>query len=327
MFLSKHYDQQPKITNMKKIILFALMVFTISTYSQKKKHGTIYIDHPAINAVLSMNKAYFDGDIEKYASYLADDFREIDGLSSKKNQKGKTKEELLSEAIWLQENTSYASQTLAQGTYPIALEFKDGDDNDVVHVLASEHMKGVSNKTGVKIDTPINNLYIVNKENKIEKIIFYIDKSIVNELFDSYNEAEAGTFYNHHEYINKVRRLVYAFEFNDAETAYGFYSKKALFWNINMPAGINFSIEENKENDIKFREKFVINSIDKMINPICLDFDEDDTKLVLSRWSVKLTRKSDDKNIELPLRLFHYFNDKGLIFFTEINYSDKLLED
>ena len=302
------------------------MVFTISTYSQKKKNGTIYNDHPAINAVLSMNKAYFDGDIEKYASYLADDFREIDGLSSKKNQKGKTKEELLSEAIWLQENTSYASQTLAQGTYPIALEFKDGDDNDVVHVLASEHMKGVFNKTGVKIDTPINNLYIVNKENKIEKIIFYFDKSLANEHFDSYKESEDGTIYNHHEYINKVRRLVHAFEFNDAEATNSFYSKKALFRDINMPAGKELTIEEMMESNRKFHELFSINSIDIVFPPIYLKRVSLSTS-VQSLWRVELTRKSDSKRIVLPLRLFHFFYDNGLIAYTEMIYSAKLLED
>lgn len=310
---------------MKKISLFVLMVFTISTYSQKKKHGTIYTEHPAINVVLSMQKASKDGDYEKAYSYLADDFIEIYGLSSNKNQKGRTKEAYMNEGKWLRKNISYFNLTPVQDTYLIALEFKDGD-NDVVHVQASKHMKLVYNKTGVKVDTPIDYLYVVNKENKIEKIIFNMDKAQVNEHFDSYRETEAGTFYNQHEYINKVRRLVYSYEFNDAETAYSFYSKRATFRDINMPYGKYLSIEENKVNDKKFKEQFLINSIDSKI-VYYNKFDNINTKLVQSKWEVKLTRKSDDKKIVLPLRLLHFFNDEGLIWYTEIIYSAKLLED
>ena len=227
---------------------------------------------------------------------------------------------------WLNKNTSYFSVKIAQDTYPIALQFKDDNNNDVVHVQTSAYMKGVYNKTGVKVDTPINYLHIVNKENKIEKTIYYMDKSQVSENFDSYNEAEAGTFYNQHEYINKVRRLVYSYEFNDAETAYSFYSKRATFRDINMPYGKYLSIEENKVNDKKFKEQFLINSIDSRI-VYYNKFDNINTKLVQSKWEVKLTRKSDDKKIILPLRLLHFFNDKGLIWYTEIIYSAKLLED
>jgi len=326
MFLSKHYNQQPKITNMKKIILFVLMVFTISTYSQMKKNGTIYVDHPAINAVLSMNKAYNDGDIDKYASYLTDDFREIDGLISNKNDKGATKEELLSEIRWLRENTSYSSETLAQGTYPIALQIKDGDNNDVVRVEIREQMKLVYNETGVKIDEPINRLFFVNKENKIEKIIYYFDKTSVSEHRSSYSETENGIIYNHHKYINKVRNMVHAFEFHDYDKAYGFFRENATFRDINMPIGKFLSIEENKEYDKKFKEEFSVNSIDARGAPVYIHYEIGDKKVVQSYWNFSLTRKSDGKNIVLPVRYFHYF-DEGLIIYTLTYYSTKLLED
>jgi hypothetical protein len=312
---------------MKNITLFVLMFFTINAYSQKKKHGTIYVDHPAINTVLSMQKASKDGDYEKAYSYLADDFIEIYGLSSNKNQKGRTKEAYKKEGKWLQKNMSYFNLTPVQDTYLIALEFKNGDNKDVVHVQWSKHMKGVYNKTGVKVDTPIDYLYVVNKENKIEKIIFNMDKAQVNEHFDSYEETKAGTIYNHHEYINKVRRLVHAFEFNDAETTNSFYSKKALFRDINMPAGKELTIEEMMEKNRKFHELFSINSIDIVFSPSYYVNESLNNKLVQSLWRVSLTRKSDSKKIVLPLRLFHFFYDDGLIAYTEIIYSAKLLED
>ncbi len=42
---------------MKKLLLLALMISTLISYSQKKKNGTIYIEHPAINTIEAMTKA------------------------------------------------------------------------------------------------------------------------------------------------------------------------------------------------------------------------------------------------------------------------------
>ena len=43
---------------MKRFTIALLMMFTIITYSQKKKNGTIYNEHPAIDAVEALNKAF-----------------------------------------------------------------------------------------------------------------------------------------------------------------------------------------------------------------------------------------------------------------------------
>ena len=42
---------------MKRFTIALLMMFTIITYSQKKKNGTVYIDHPAIDVVEAFEKA------------------------------------------------------------------------------------------------------------------------------------------------------------------------------------------------------------------------------------------------------------------------------
>ena len=310
---------------MKNIILFVLMVFTINTYSQKKKHGTIYIDHPAINAVLSMNKAYNDGDFTKAASYLSENFKEIDGLSSDKNN-AKTKETFMNEAGWFQENTSYFSLTLAQDDKPIAMQFNDDEYDNVTKVETREHMRLVYNETGVKMDKPINRHFFVNKKNKIEKIIYYFDRDEASEHRRSYSETTNGIIYNHHEYINKVRSMVHAFEFNDFDKGYSFFGKNAIFSDINIPHEKYFSIEEKKEKDKKFREKFSINSIDIRGAPGYFHYETGPKRVVQSYWDFSLTRKSDDKKIVLPVRYFHYF-DEGLIIWTLTYYSAKLLED
>ena len=312
---------------MKKIILFALMVFTISTYSQKKKNGTLYIDHPAINTVESMTKAFVEGDVDKVASYLADDFKYYNGLSSNKDDKGGTKENYLEGVKWWNEHYSYLSITRSEGAYPDALEYKDGDNDDVIWVQTWEHMKAVHNETGVKIDIPMHRLFSVNKENKITTEIRYFDSNVFSEINSSYVERENGTIYNHHEYINKVRSMVHAFENNDTEKGYSFYDEKARFSDITMPIGKSLSIEEDKEISKKMEEQFSINSIDVNGYPDYLNYGIGNLKVVQSWWTVRLTRKSDAKKIVLPMMLINYFNDEGLIINSMSYFNPKLFED
>ena len=52
-----------------------MMMITFISFSQKKTNGTIYVDHPAIAVVEAMTKAFVSGDVDKVASYLADDFK------------------------------------------------------------------------------------------------------------------------------------------------------------------------------------------------------------------------------------------------------------
>ncbi len=70
---------------MKRFTLVMMMLFTIITYSQKKKNGTIYSEHPAINVVEDFQKAFVSGDADKVMSYLADDYKWWNGTNSNKD--------------------------------------------------------------------------------------------------------------------------------------------------------------------------------------------------------------------------------------------------
>ncbi len=312
---------------MKKHLLIVMMIFTVITYAQKKKNGTIYVDHPAINTIESMQAAFVAGDADKVASYLADDFKSFNGSSTNKDDKGGTKENFINNVKFWKDNISYLSITRSQGAYPDALEYKDENNADVTWVQTWEHVKGVHNKTGVKLDMPFHRLFIVNKENKITMMMNYYDERVYAEIGQSFVERENGTIYNHHEYINKVRRLIHAFENDDPETGYSFFDEKARFSNINMPVGKTLSMEESKEGDKKFKEQFEVNSIDVRGYPDYLNYGLGNAKVVQSWWNVRLTRKSDDKKIVVPLMLMHNFNDEGMITSETAYFSAKLLED
>lgn len=312
---------------MKKKLMILAMIFTIIGTAQKKKNGTIYIEHPAIDAVEDMILAFVAGDETKVGSYLADDFKSYNGSDTNKDVKGRTKEDFVKRVKFWKDNTSYLSIERSTGAYPDALEYKEDNNKDVVWVQTWTHLKGVHNTTGVKLDMPFHTLFVVNKENKIQTMIDYFDESVYDEIGSSFVERKNGTIYNHHENINKVRRMIHAFENDDMETAYKFYDEDCSFSNIHMPMGESYTLEESKEGDIKFKEKYTINSIDVRGYPDYLNYGIGDSKVVQSWWVVRLTRKSDKKDINVPIMFLHDFNDEGMITSESSYYSSKLLEE
>ena len=303
-----------------------MMVFTVISYSQKKKNGTIYSDHPAIKTVEAMEQAFVQGDADKVASYLDENFKSFNGLSAKKEAKGSTKEDYVNQVKFWNDNIDYFSITRSKGAYPDALQYKDGNNNEVIWVQTWSHLKGVHKKTGVKIDVPFHRLYVVNKDNKIITLINYSNGSFGDEIRQSFVERKNGTIYNHHEYINKVRRMIHAFENNDNETAYSFYDEKARFRNINMPMGTSETLVESKAGDKKFKEQFDITSIDVRGYPDYLNYGLGNAKVVQSWWNVRLIKKSNKKEIVVPIMFVHTFNDDGKIVDEMAYFSDNLLK-
>ncbi|WP_369753557.1 nuclear transport factor 2 family protein [Flavobacterium sp. WC2409] len=311
---------------MKKSILIVLLMITCITYAQKKSNGTIYVEHPAINTVEDMVQAFVKGDTDKVASYLAEDFKSYNGTSIDKTDKGEDKASFLKEMKFWKDNIDYFSIKRSAGAYPDALEYKDANNKDVVWVQTWEDLKGVHNKSGVKIDMPIHRLFIVDKNNKIKTIINYMNSSIPDEIGDSSTDRQNGMIYNHHEYINTIRKMIYAFENNDLDKAYIFYDDKARFLDENNSERKSISLAELKANDKKFLDKFEVNSIDVSGYPDYLHYEMGNTKVVQSWWNYNLTRKSDKKKIILPVFFIDDFNDDGKIVFEHAYYSEKMLE-
>ncbi len=306
-----------------------MMMFTIITYSQKEKNGTIYKEHPAINAVENMMQALFvEGDSTKAGSYLAADFRSFSGNSTNPDAKGRDRSWFLGAAAWFKKNIAYVSLERSPGAYPDALQYKDDDDGDEgLWVQTWDHFKGVHKVTGVKLDMPIHRMFKLNKENKIRLMFTYDNDRPWIENGQSFVERENGTLYNHHEYINKVRRMVHAYANNDMEVAYSFYADNVRFRNIHMPAGQSLTLEESKAQDVKFKENFTITSIDIRGYPDYLHYEIRNSKVVQSWWNVRLIRKADDKKLVVPLFFIHDFNDEGMITQETAYFSAQMLEN
>lgn len=310
---------------MKNIALIVIMVFTIVTYPQKKKNGTIYSEHPAINTVESFYKALADNNTEKAVSYLADDFKYFNGTKPDKDAKGYTKEDYIKSITWWKNNVDYLKVESLPETNSDAVEKKDSKHDDVICVRKWDNMKGVHKETGVKIDVIVHRIFMVGKNNKIKKMVYYADEAIWQKINQSYGERKNGTIYNQHEYINKVKKMVHAYEHNDLDTCYSFYDENAKFTNINVPYGVTWTLNEDRESSKKMREKYEVISYDIQGYPDYLNYETGDLKVVMSWWNVRLIRKSDNKKIAAPLMLIHYFNDDGKIKYENAYFSSKLM--
>ena len=311
---------------MKKHIIIYVMLLSSIMYSQTKKNGTIYLEHPAIGVVENMQQAFIKGDTITLANLLADDFKAFNGMNSNPEAKGTSKAVFLKQSIFWKENTSYLSISRSQGAYPDALEYKKDNDKDMVWVQTWDELKGVHNETGVKLNMPLHRLFRVDKDNKILLMITYDDGTVFQTLREGFSERTNGTLYNQHEYINKVRRMMAAFEHMDFEKAYSFFDKKAIFNNLEMPVGENKSLEEIKQFYQDFYKKFEVESIDVVGYPDALHYEIADGMTIQSWWNFRLIRKSDKKKIVMPAMYTHDFNKDGMIERSIGYVSTKILE-
>jgi len=293
---------------MKKNVIILLILVTGIMYSQKKKNGTIFIEHPAIDMVEAMQQADIAGDSTKVANYLADDFKSYSGTSINKDDKGDNKEDFLNWTVNRKKWVSYMSLTRHGEAYPDAIEYKDGK----IWVQTWNYLKGVHNDTGVKIEMPVHNLYRLNDDNKIDMVINY-NYPIGKDIRAGFNPRTNGTLYNQHENINTVRKMMAALEHGDADKGFSYFTEEAKFTNLDMADGESATLAQEKEGFLGMLENWTIESIDVVGYPDYLEYELGNAKVVQSWWSARMTRKSDGKKVKLPLMMTHNFNDDGKI--------------
>ncbi len=307
--------------------LFALAFISITAvFGQKKSNGTIYIEHPAIQVVDEFVKASVAGDTTKMASYLTEDFKGYRGTSNMPDGDGMDKAAFVRNQMQYFNRLDYFSITPFPGSYSDAIEYKKDNKEDEVWVQTWTQLNGVDKQTGVKIDAAAHHLYTLTKDNKIKTVINYSNGGVIDEIRASFSDRTNGTIYNHHENINTVRNMVYAFENGDLEKAYSFYDDKARFGDLNSFKTRGISLDDQKALDKKMFEQFEIENIEMSGYPDYLEYEMDNGRVVQSWWNFHLIRKSDKMAIELPVFYINDFNEEGKIVREAAYYNEKLLE-
>tara|TARA_R110001583_G_scaffold43421_6_gene138067 strand:+ start:225 stop:1154 length:930 start_codon:yes stop_codon:yes gene_type:complete len=307
---------------MKKVTILSFILFMAYGYSQKKKNGNIYLEHPALEMVDQMQQAWMAGDDAKVATFLSNDFKSYYGSNVNKDRKGQDKEAFLKQVKSLPEMLSYVSLKPTEGAYPDAIEYKESG----TWVQTWDHMKAIHNKTGVKLDMPFHRLYKLDDDGKINTLINYYENRMFWEIGESQTDRKNGTIYNHHDNINSVRRMMGAFENSDFETAYSFFDEDCRFISLELPEGETMDLQQIKERNEGMWQAYEFNSIDVIGYPDYLEYDLGDAKVVQSWWKFRLTRKSDGKKLILPALYIHNFNDEGKIVSSSAYLSTKILD-
>ena len=294
-----------------KLTLLTLALCT-GLFAQKKKNGTIYIEHPAIDVVNQMYEAVNTKDSLKLASLIADDFKGYSGDEMNKDAEAATKEEFLQNVSAWQTYNRYFTINQSDNGYPDAVEYKDETFSSVTWVYAWEKMTGVGGTTGVKFSQPRHVQYGVTDKNQIVFARIYQNQGPFTESWRSQRELKDGQIYSHHPNINTVRKALHALEFNDMDAYYEAFTDTAQFDGLfNDWDNDPLNKEEIKALQKDFLATYTINSFDcAWIKYYEFDSQRD---YVQSWWRVSLTRKSDKKVTVIPVMFNHRFNDEGKI--------------
>ena len=294
-----------------KLTLLTLALCT-GLFAQKKKNGTIYIEHPAIDVVNQMYEAVNTKDSLKLASLIADDFKGYSGDEMNKDAEATTKEEFLQNVSAWQTYNRYFTINQSDNGYPDAVEYKDETFSSVTWVYAWEKMTGVGGTTGVKFNQPRHVQYGVTDKNQIVFARIYQNQMPFTESWRSQRELKDGQIYSHHPNINTVRKALHALEFNDMDAYYDAFTDTAQFDGLfNDWDNDPLNKEEIKALQKDFLATYTVNSFDcAWIKYYEFDSQRD---YVQSWWRVSLTRKSDKKVTVIPVMFNHRFNDEGKI--------------
>ncbi len=312
---------------MKKLRIAVLLMIPIIGFAQKKENGKIYIEHPALNVVDAFTKAMVAGDTTAMSKLMAADFRANNPVAARPHDKGADKATFLRNAKGNYDNFDYYSIKPVKGSYPDAFEYaKDPSDENAITVDTWDIVKGVHKKTGVKLDNYLHRSFTLTKGNKIKSLFNYMNPEVRNNIIAANSERKNGIVYSEHQNINNLRLLVGAAENGDFEKAYSFFDPKAIFFNSNSMEEKPQTLEELKASHKAFFENFEIGSIEQTGYPDYVHYEMGNMGVMYSWWNFYFIRKSDKKEIKVPMHYAHNVGADGKITSERSYYNGNLLK-
>ena len=293
-----------------KTLIVVLMV-CISLNAQKKKNGTIFIEHPAFDVVENLHSAMNSNDSDALSKIIADDFRGVAGDQMNKDAKPQTKAQFIQQVKNNHEISKYFNIRQSSNGYPDAVEYKD-ENFSGTWVYSWEYFTAVGGTTGIDYSQPRHTQYVVNKDNQIAFARYYLNQYPYSQTSNSQMEMKDGDVYSHHSNINTVRRFIKALQYNDDENLFVDFAE-----NVNVNGLFNdwgsdpMNLDGLKSGFETFKSNYKINSMDNMW--IKFFKIESDSNFVQSWWRFSVTRKKDGKEIVFPVMFNHTFNDDGKI--------------
>ena len=295
-----------------KLMTLLLVASTVVVFAQKKKNGTVYIDHPAIDVINQMYDAVNTNNLEVLNNMISDDFKGVWGDEMNKDREPATKKQFIDNIDSWNTKNRYYSLKSGKNAYPDAIKYNDENFKDVTLVYCWEAISGVGGMTGVKFSQRRHTQYAVNSDNKISFSRSYMNQMPFVESWRSRNNLSDGKIYSNHTNINTVRKAMHALQYGNMDHFYEAFDENAKFdglfsdWDDE-----DLSMEEFKSLQADFLNNYTIQSVDN--KGIKYYEFESQRGLVQSWWRLSIVRKSDSKVIVMPVMVNHRFNDEGKI--------------
>lgn len=288
-----------------------LLIASSMIFAQKKKNGTIFIEHPAIEVINDLMKAMNNNDTLSLSKIISDDFKGVVGEQINKDAEPQTKAEFIQYVKNLHTNSRYFSIRNTKNSYPDAVEYTDENFSDGAWVYSWEYWTAVGATTGIDYSQPRHTQYVV-KNNQVVFSRVYFNQIPYTETWSSQQMVDDGKIYSHHPNINVVRRFIEAFEHDDDENLWVDFAENVqvdgLFsdWDDDP-----MTLTDLKSGMKEFKSKYTIKSMDNMWIKY-FEFDQQRDN-VQSWWRLEVIRKSDQKEIVIPVMFNHAFNQEGKI--------------
>lgn len=291
---------------MKNYFLLTLLFITTTLSAQKKKNGTIYIEHPLIETVEKFNTAFTTGNIEDLSSMLSEDFQ----WYTTNARTPRTPNQLINRSTYLSENVINFSIKHWGGSYPDVLEY---EQDDLIDVKTYERLTGYDKNTGVILTMPRYATFRFDKKGKIRRLWVNDDQLLWQKAYDAYDTRKNGVVYKDHPNISKVRLILAAMQDMDIEKVRSLYSENTRFYDVMNSGEFEFkTLDEEMESIKSAFDAYEIVYIQEIGYPDAIEY-EGTQMTIISWWKMRIKNRKSGNVSTLMQHLQHTLNDDGEI--------------
>ena len=311
---------------MKYIYLTLALLFTLSTFAQKKNiNGKIYDKHPAIDLVDQFTSAFVKGDSAAITNLVSENFGwwQMNEMRPRK----RTLNNLLNRSKYLSNNVIGFNLKNRGAAYSDAMEF--GKDKRI-HVYSYQIMQGYDKNTGVELNIPRNSSFFLNEDQtKIAGLSVSDSQLKWQKAYDAWGTSSNGKIYKDHPMIAKARLLYAYIALGDIESCRALYSDNAVIRDVMSVTDLEDTRGPDAEMEMlrEFLDKYEVVDITEIGYPDLLEYDGAEYKTVISWWEMTVKNRTSG-NLSTG---YHHsqidINNEGLITREDYYWNPALLPD
>jgi ketosteroid isomerase-like protein len=308
---------------MKTKITLLLFVASTLVFAQKKKNGTIFIEHPGIEIVNEFNKAFVEGDEEKLRSLVTQDFKwwQMNAM----DPKPLTMKNLINRSTYLSENVIGFSIQDRGSAYSDAMEY--GEDN--LNVYTYQILKGFDKNTGYKFEIPRNSIFFFSKDGKKINGLSVADSQLKWEkAYDAWQTKKNGTIYKDHSMIATSRLLYAYFALGDIPGMRSLYKENARITDVmNSDMDQYNTVDEEMENLKEFYKLYEVVNVSESGYPDLLEYEGTESKTIISWWDITFKNKKSNAIKEMKQHSQIVVNKDGKIIREQYYFNASQLPE